>query len=86
MPEICEEEFCLSPEEWLKTALGEPVIITDKGQPKLYVLSKAVVDSLYKGSRKACKVWDLDEEGKKALLEAEVSPEHDHLNALLKED
>ncbi|MBW7909784.1 MAG: type II toxin-antitoxin system prevent-host-death family antitoxin [Alphaproteobacteria bacterium] len=84
--EICEDEFNLDPVKWQAHALSEPVVITDKGQPKLYLLSKAVVDSLRHGARQSCRVEDLDAEGRRALQEAEMSPEHDHLDALLKDD
>lgn len=84
--EICEEEFNLDPRKWQEHALGEPVMITDKGRPKLYLLSKEAFDSLRHGARQSCRIEDLDEEGRKALLESEMSPEHDHLDALLKDD
>jgi prevent-host-death family protein len=86
MPEISKEEFLLSPEEWLKRVLDEPVVITDKGQPKVYMISRAVFESLYKGSRKALYASELSAEERKAILQSEMSSKHDHLNALMKED
>jgi len=86
MQEICEEEFNLDPQKWQKLALDEPVVITDKGQPKLYLLSKPVFDSLYKGSRRHLHVSELSEEAKKAFLEAEVPAEYENLNSLMDEE
>ena len=83
---ICEDEFNLDPEKWQKHALDEPIIITEKDVPKLYLLSKPVFDSLYKDSRQHFYTWELSEEEKKEIRETDMSPEHDHLNALLKED
>jgi len=86
MKKISGEDFNSAPQKWQETALDEPVVIAEKGVPKLYLLSREVFDSLYRGSRDAVAIADLDERAKKMLLEAEVSPEHDHLNALLEDE
>lgn len=86
MQKITEDEFNRDLGHWQQEALEEPVVIMKDGVPVLYLLSAPVFDSLRVGSRRAVAVSDLDERGKKALREAQVAPEHDHLNALLEED
>jgi PHD/YefM family antitoxin component YafN of YafNO toxin-antitoxin module len=86
MREVDEDEFNLDPAQWQAAALDEPLVITGKGRPKLYLLSKQVFDSLYAGSRRAVKASELDERTKKILRAAKMSPAHDHLDAELEED
>lgn len=83
---VDEAEFMLDPAKWHRHAEDEPVVITVKDQPKLYLMSKEVFDSLYKGSRRTMKVGELDERAKKALREAEVPAEFDYLEALMEEE
>ncbi|MBI1216806.1 MAG: hypothetical protein GC185_13450 [Alphaproteobacteria bacterium] len=86
MQEVDEEEFRLDPGAWHAAAEEEPVVVLRKGVPVLYLMPKDVFDSLYKGSRQALPVSGLDDHAGKALCKAAVSPEHDHLNALLEEE
>ena len=84
--EIDVAEFNRVPKEWQERALDESIGITEKGTAKLYLISRPVFKSIYKGSREACYAWELSAEEKKAIAESEMSPEHDYLDALLEED
>ena len=84
--EIDELEFNRDPKEWQERALEDPIGITEKGTAKLYLISRLTFKKIYEGSREACYVWELSPDEKKAILEAEVDPKYDYLNALMEED
>jgi hypothetical protein len=86
MQEIDEETFQADPQKWQQEAQREPVIVMSGGLPVLYLLSKPVFDSLYTGTRRAVSLSELEADEKQALLAAEMSAEHDHLDALLEDD
>ncbi|TVQ82917.1 MAG: type II toxin-antitoxin system Phd/YefM family antitoxin [Micavibrio sp.] len=86
MQTISMEEFNRDPQYWQEQAEQEPVVIIKEGEPKLYLLSAAVFESLSQGARQALSISELDSAARKDLQEAEMSPEHDHLNALMTED
>ena len=86
MKKVTSSDFNRDPAQWQKCAQSEPVVIVDdQGVPVLYLISSPVFDSLYQGSRTALSVEDLSAEDKDALSNADMSSEHDHLDALLEE-
>lgn len=70
----------------LEIANHEPVIVTADGERRWVVLPYDIFAPMRRASRRALNVSELSDEAKKALAEARVSDEHEHLNALLDDD
>jgi hypothetical protein len=87
MQEITVADYESDPAKWRAAAQDEPIVVIDeRGTPHLYLLSKAVFDSLRAGPRQALRVDELDADDMAALRDARVDPQHDYLDALLEEE
>lgn len=77
-------EFQQNVGRYQDSAQRDPVFITKNGRPHTVLLSAHHFEVLTRG-RIAGKTADLDDATLQAILNAEMDPAHDHLNALLDE-
>lgn len=64
-------------------ALTEPVTITRNGRDRLVLVSAEEFERLRWASRRARTIEELSEAEVEAVVSGRMSPEHDHLNALV---
>jgi PHD/YefM family antitoxin component YafN of YafNO toxin-antitoxin module len=64
-------------------ALTEPVTITRNGRDRLVLVSAQEFERLRRYAPRARRIEELTDGELTAIAEAGMSPEHDHLNALL---
>ncbi len=81
---VSSTEFQQNIGRYQDAAQLEPVTITKNGRSHSVLMSAALFEIVVKG-RIARKVEDLDDDTLKAISRAEVSPEHAHLDSLLKD-
>ncbi len=80
MHQLDAREFRDEPSTGMERARMETVVITEAGQPSLVLISWEVFSGLRKGTRRAVTFEGLSEEEKRSLVNARMSPEHDHLD------
>lgn len=88
MREVSATEFARNFGQYREVAQREPVAVTSHGRPMGYFISAVEFDELQRLKalvRRSRAVAELTEAEMEAMAAARMSPEHDHLNALLDE-
>jgi prevent-host-death family protein len=85
LTKVASTDFHQRTGEFVDKAMVSPIAITKRGRPSLVLMSFDEYQRLTGLSRRALKVTELNEEQLKALSEAEVPKEFDHLNRELDE-
>jgi prevent-host-death family protein len=84
MMKVTSAEFQQNIGRFQDAAQQGPVTVTKHGRNHTVLVSASFFEMLLNG-RVARKVEDLDDDTLKAISAARVPPEHDHLNAMLKD-
>jgi prevent-host-death family protein len=89
MREVPATEFTRNFGLYREIVQREPVAVTSHGRPTGYFVSSIEYEELqrYKAmARQSFATTDLTQEEVKAIASGRMSPEHDHLNALLDDE
>lgn len=89
MREVPASEFTRNFGQYREIAQREPVAVTNHGRATGYFVSAIEYEELqrYKAlARRSFATADLPRETVEAIAAGRMSPEHDHLDALLKEE
>jgi len=80
MKQVNATDFQRNFAEYQDSALVEPLAITKHDRPRLVMMSYEDYHRLRRGIRKALHVTELSDEDMRAIMDAKVPSEYDHLN------
>lgn len=83
MPKVEVAEIAADFEVHMIAAVGEPVIVTENGTPRVVLLAYEDFIRMSKRDRRVVRTVDLTEEDVAAIEASEMEPGHEHLNAEL---
>lgn len=85
MPSVPSAELLRHFGHYRDMAQREPVVISSRGRDALVLLSTEEYQRLKRRDRQVLLLEEMDDDLLDALEKSEMSPEHDHLNALVED-